>query len=211
MRRSWFLVAAAVLLVLVASIGVWKASGNDTRRAAALGALKEPVAMSWRGEWAKDGEYRGGEVVSYEGAAYVAEGENTAREPDPAACGADCPWALMAAQGGGSGPAGADGAAGPPGPPGPPGPQGPRGDRGPGPGLTGRAVAVASATSTCTHRDGLTNLCTSWTHPQAIATCPPGKVAVSGSGGSQYDIDSWRGTPSDGGQVTVSVLCFDGG
>ena len=121
MKKSWFLVAAAVPLVLVASIGFWKVSGNDARSVGALGPLKEPVPLSWRGEWAKDSDYAGGEVVSYQGVSYVAETANSAREPDPSGCGADCPWSVL-------GQAGSGGA---PGPVGPQGPKGDQGDRGP--------------------------------------------------------------------------------
>ena len=125
LKKSWFLVAAAVPLVLVASIGVWKVSGNDARTVGALGPLEEPVPLSWRGEWSERFEYAGGEVVSYQGVSYVAETANSAQEPGSSDCRGDCPWSAL-------GQAGSGGTAGPAGPPGPPGPKGDTGNPGPG-------------------------------------------------------------------------------
>jgi hypothetical protein len=220
MRKSWFLVAAAVPLVLVASIGVWKVSGNDARRVGALGPLREPVPLSWRGEWAKDFDYAGGEVVSYQGAAYVAETQNSAREPEPSGCGADCPWSALgqAGSGGTAGPAGPPGPQGSPGAQGQPGPPGPKGDRGPGPGLTGRQIiSVTSDRSTCTSysTNAITGsrTCLNWTHPQVTASCPPGKVWVYGTlNGAplNQELATYVATAPDDGAAWIRLICFDG-
>ena len=216
MKKSWFLVAAVVPLVLVASIGVWKVSGNDARRVGALGPLKEPVPLSWRGEWAKDFDYTGGEVVAYQGAAYVAEMQNSAREPDPSGCGQDCPWSALG-QAGSGGTAGPAGPPGPQGAPGPPGPPGPKGDRGPGPGLTGRQIVSAQTersecTSYSTNSIGQRS-CTNWTHPQVSLSCPPGKTwvyAQTNQGPITVAIDTWTVSAPDDASGWVRLTCFDG-
>lgn len=95
MKRSWFVIAAAIPLVAIASVVVWKASGDDSRRQAALGE-GEAVALSWRGDWAAEADYSAGNVVSHEGASYVAEGEKLSTpKPDCSECG----WTVMAAEG----------------------------------------------------------------------------------------------------------------
>jgi hypothetical protein len=83
-----------VVLVAVGSVGAWKLSGSE-RRAGALGPIDEPIALTWRGEWAKDSKYDVGQVVSYEQSSYVAEAATSGESPDAK----DGPWALMAARG----------------------------------------------------------------------------------------------------------------
>lgn len=163
MKKSWFVIAAAIPLVLIGSIAVWQLSGNDARRVGAIGAADEPVALMWRGAWDAEAKYAPGQVVSFNRAAYVAEQVNAGSEPNPW-CEDDCRWALMSAEGpqgpkGDAGPAGPKGDAGPAGPmgdagaqgtqgsPGPPGPQGPQGIQGPqGPkGDNGDSVTSSSA------------------------------------------------------------------
>ncbi len=73
MKKS-LLVVLAVVLVAVVSIAVWKSSDNGSRRQGALES-REAVALSWRGDWSSETEYAAGNVVSYRGASYVAEGE----------------------------------------------------------------------------------------------------------------------------------------
>jgi hypothetical protein len=99
MKKSWFVIAAAIPLVAIGSAAVWLVSGNDPRRIGALEALKEPVPLAWRGSWSADLRYAAGEVVSYRGVAYVAEREAGGEIPDPAACGGDCPWTAMGSKG----------------------------------------------------------------------------------------------------------------
>lgn len=87
MKKSWIVIAAAIGLVIVGSVAVWKSSGDDSRRQGALGN-NEDVALSWRGDWAADAEYARGNVVSYEGISYVATGEKLAEAPQP--CTGEC-------------------------------------------------------------------------------------------------------------------------
>jgi hypothetical protein len=85
---------ALVTFVAVGSVGVWKATGDD-RRVGAIGPLEEPVALAWRGAWTEAGKYDAGQVVSFEGASYVAEAPNDGLKPNAK----EGPWALMAAAG----------------------------------------------------------------------------------------------------------------
>jgi hypothetical protein len=80
--------------VLIGSVGVWMASGDD-RRVGAISALEEPVALSWRGAWTESAKYDVGQVVSFEGGSYVAEAPNDGLKPGAK----EGPWALMAAPG----------------------------------------------------------------------------------------------------------------
>lgn len=93
-------------------------SGDNGRIPAALSASREPVAMSWRGEWSEGEKYDVGHVVTFEGSTYVAE-EATDSKPD-SQCSGDCVWSLFNLSGP-EGPAGPQGSAGPQGPQGPAG------------------------------------------------------------------------------------------
>ncbi len=92
MKKSWIVMAAAIPLVGLASIAVWKVSGDDSRRQGALGST-EAVTLSWRGDWSAEAEYSPGNVVSHEGASYVAEGEKLA-SPNPEC--SECGWTRLA-------------------------------------------------------------------------------------------------------------------
>jgi hypothetical protein len=85
---------SVVVLVAVGSVGAWKLSGGE-RRAGALGPIEEPIALTWRGEWAKDAKYDAGQVVSYEGSSFVAEAAASGEVPNAK----EGPWVLMAAKG----------------------------------------------------------------------------------------------------------------
>jgi hypothetical protein len=79
------------------------------------------AGLTWRGEWAVDGEYVSGDAVQHLGSSYtIAEG-NTGTEPPNA------PWQLLAS----AGAEGEDGATGATGPQGPTGAQGVQGAQGP--------------------------------------------------------------------------------
>jgi len=93
-------------LVAIGSVGVWKLSDAD-RNIGALGPLEKPVPLSWRGSWTDETRYDVGQVVSYEGASYVAEAANGGQVPNAK----EGPWALMAATGlqGAQGPTGSFG------------------------------------------------------------------------------------------------------
>jgi hypothetical protein len=91
--KTLLAVVAAIALVAVVSIAVWKSSDDGPRRQGVLEG-SEAVALSWRGDWNADVQYVRGNVVSYEGVSYVAEGEKVGK-PD-AEC-AECGWALLAA------------------------------------------------------------------------------------------------------------------
>lgn len=94
MKRSWFVIAGAGVLVVIGSIAVLRSSGEDSRRQGALGG-GEPVALSWRGDWSAEAEYTAGSVVTYDGASYVAEGEKLST-PNPGC--AECGWARLATE-----------------------------------------------------------------------------------------------------------------
>ena len=68
-------------LVAIGSVGVWKLSDAD-RNIGALGPFEEPVPLSWRGSWTDETRYDVGQVVSYEGASYVAEAANGGQVPN---------------------------------------------------------------------------------------------------------------------------------
>lgn len=91
MKKSWILILGAIPLVAIASVVVWKASGDDSRRQGALGS-DEAVALSWRGDWSAETEYAQGNVVSHEGTSYVADGE----KPEiPRANCEGCGWTVV--------------------------------------------------------------------------------------------------------------------
>jgi hypothetical protein len=90
--KKWIVIVAAIPLAVLASIAVWKLAGDDSRRQGALGS-SEAVTLSWRGDYAAEAEYAPGNVVSYEGSSYVAEGEKLST-PKPE-CG-DCGWTRLA-------------------------------------------------------------------------------------------------------------------
>jgi hypothetical protein len=121
MKKAWFVIVAAIPLVVVGSIAVWELSGSDTRRVGALQPLEEPVPLSWRGAWSESAKYQPGEVVSLEGVTFVAQSDVAETQPDPW-CEDDCMWAALSPRA----------TEGPPGPPGPPGPQGTQGPPGSG-------------------------------------------------------------------------------
>lgn len=117
MKKPWSLVLAVVPLVVIGSVAVWQVSGSD-RRIGAITAASEPVPLSWRGPYSGDAAYAPGQVVSFDGASYVADQETKGEKPG--CSGAKCPWSLMASRGA-PGPAGSQGAAGPQGVEGPAG------------------------------------------------------------------------------------------
>jgi hypothetical protein len=94
MKKSWILVSAAIAVVAVGSVAVLATSGDDSRRQGALGEA-DSVALSWHGDWSEEVEYARGNVVSHEGASYVADGEKFAA---PAPDCADCGWTLVGAE-----------------------------------------------------------------------------------------------------------------
>ena len=55
----------------------------------------ERLAMSWCGAWSPETKYTPGDVVSFDGLAYVAEREVAETKPDPW-CEDDCRWAPLA-------------------------------------------------------------------------------------------------------------------
>ncbi len=214
MKRTLLVLAVALPFVVIGTVGVWQLAGDDTRRVGALGPLSEPIALAWRGEWSPDAKYAPGQVVAYDGSAYVAETE-TDLSPDPTQCEKECPWVSLAIGG-----AGTAGPQGPKGDPGAKGDPGPKGDRGPGPGLTGRQIVSAqSAPSTClgysTNQLTGQRTCTGWTHPEVTATCPPGKVWVYGvtseGYGLQHSGQSWTVAARNDSVAWIQLTCFDGG
>jgi hypothetical protein len=89
-------------------------------QATEIAALKDAVALTWRGDWQDGTEYSRLDLVHFEGSTYVATGDTSGTEsPADTAL-----WALLAA-------GGETGAEGPQGPQGPEGPQGPQGIEGP--------------------------------------------------------------------------------
>jgi hypothetical protein len=99
MKRAWFVLAAAIALVVIGSVAVWQLSGDDPR-IAAVTAADEPVALTWRGPWSADARYTAGQVVSHGGSSYVASRTSSGSPPDTA-CVLDCAWAVMARRGAG--------------------------------------------------------------------------------------------------------------
>jgi hypothetical protein len=93
MKRSWFVIAAAIPLVAIGSIVVWQLAGSD-RTVGALSGPTAPVALSWRGDWSAQVAYGPGDLVSHEGAGFIAESESTGSAPDPQ-CASACPWILF--------------------------------------------------------------------------------------------------------------------
>lgn len=106
MKRSWWVIAAAVPLVVIGSVAIWQLSGDD-RRIGAVTASSEPVGLSWRGPWSSEASYQPGQVVAFDGSSYVAQAESKGTKPTNQDA-----WALMASRGA----QGQTGAAGPPGP-----------------------------------------------------------------------------------------------
>lgn len=100
MKKSWLVIAAAIGLVLIASVAVLKTSGEDSRRQGALGT-DEPVTLEWHGDWNAETQYPAGSVVAYEGASYVAEGEGEKLSTPEPEC-AECGWTVMALEGAGA-------------------------------------------------------------------------------------------------------------
>lgn len=92
MKKSWIVMAAAIPLVVFASMALWKLAGDDSRRQGAIGS-SDAVALSWRGDYVAEAEYAPGNVVSHEGSSYVAEGEKLST---PSAECAECGWARLA-------------------------------------------------------------------------------------------------------------------
>jgi hypothetical protein len=92
MRAVKHLLAALLLaLVVTGCMG-----DSDERRTAAIGE-DEAETLSWRGEWTAEAEYQPGEVVTHDGATFVAV-TPTAEAPDPR-CETDCVWNVMAETG----------------------------------------------------------------------------------------------------------------
>ncbi len=162
MRKVMLTLVAGAAVLTLGSVAFWQLSGDGTRRQGALAATIDPVPLSWRGAWTAEARLAPGEVVSYEGSAYVAQ-EDTSGVAPRCAGQPDCPWALVAARGpqGPTGPQGPQGATGPPGPAGP---------------LSG--VEVVSGSYVYTPPGGLT---------KTTVSCPPGKKAI---GGGFYNLGS---------------------
>jgi hypothetical protein len=91
MKKSLIVIAAAIGLVVIASVAVLTTSGDDSRRQGALGG-DEPVTLSWGGDWNAEKAYTPGSVVTHDGGSYVAEGEKLST-PKPDCI--DCGWTLM--------------------------------------------------------------------------------------------------------------------
>jgi hypothetical protein len=100
MKKSWFVIAAAIGLVVIASVAVLRTSGEDSRRQGALGT-DEPVTLEWHGDWNAEAQYTAGSVVIHEGASYVAEGEGEKLSTPEPEC-TDCGWTVMALEGAGA-------------------------------------------------------------------------------------------------------------
>jgi hypothetical protein len=77
MKKTWIVVAAAIPLVLIALVAVFKVSDDGVRRQGAL-TDQDGVNLTWRGDWSEKAEYAAGNVVTHEGVSYVAEGEKLA-------------------------------------------------------------------------------------------------------------------------------------
>jgi hypothetical protein len=120
MPKIMLTLAAGAAVVTLGSVALWQLSGDGPRRQGALAATIDPVPLSWRGAWTAEARLAPGEVVSYEGSAYVAQEDTSGVEPRCVGK-SGCPWALVAARGpqGPTGPQGTQGPAGPPGPAGP--------------------------------------------------------------------------------------------
>lgn len=185
MKKSWFVIAAAIPLVVVGSIGVWQLSGNDARRIGQLGPLSDPVPLSWRGEWSSEMSYRPGEVVSFEGSSYVAESEVTGTSPGSTRlCGRlrdeGCPWAAMMV--------GLTGR------------------------LDLHENKKSECTSTVRKNvPGPAQYeCIAWSTVEANAVCPAGKVPTSGAGQTKLP-NGWVSGSSTGGWAEAWAICYDGG
>jgi Collagen triple helix repeat (20 copies)/IPT/TIG domain len=110
------------------------------------------MGFQFRGAWTPGASARAGDVMAYNGSAYVAVNATSTMTPPP-----NADWTLFVAEGapgeagpqgtkgdtGATGAAGAQGTQGPPGPPGPPGPQGPQGL----PGTFDPSKVIANGTS----------------------------------------------------------------
>jgi opacity protein-like surface antigen len=92
MKKTLLVILAAVALVAVSSVAVWKSSDNGPRRQGALEG-GDAVALSWRGDWSDSAEYARGNVVAVEGVSYVAEGEKLAK---PEVGCSECGWTELA-------------------------------------------------------------------------------------------------------------------
>jgi hypothetical protein len=95
MKKFWFVIAAAIPLVVVGSVAVWMLSDGGARRQGALVAPSDPVSMAWRGGWSERTTYAVGEVVSAGDATYLAAKKNIAVDPT-SECASDCSWTLLA-------------------------------------------------------------------------------------------------------------------
>ncbi len=212
MKKSWFVVAAAIPLVVFGSIVVWQVSGSDARRTAGLDPSKEPVPVSWRGSWSAEESYAGGQMVSHQGSAYLAETDTAGVNPDPNECAKECPWVPL------GGAAGTPGPQGPPGPKGDGGAPGAKGDPGPsgtGP-VTGRQV-ITKQGERCIDEVQLPGsplpICNEFAPgPEATVACPAGKVATGGGGGERSEPrgNGWYARNPGLTPVTVYVVCVNG-
>lgn len=121
MKRSLLVAPSVIALAIFTALATPQLWGDGSRRVAALAATGDPVAMSWRGSWDAETKYQPGEIVSLDGATYIAATESAETRPDAEECEGDCPWAPLATAGstGPAGPAGPDGPAGPSGTPAP--------------------------------------------------------------------------------------------
>ncbi len=161
------------------------------------------VVQQWqyRGKWSANKNYRAGDVVRFSGASYVALRTSTGKKPTNKTF-----WGLLARDGstgaagaaGPAGPKGETGAKGATGPEGPTGPQGPTGPLGPtgvaGPtGATGPAgVSGYEQVTETTQVFPGTNNPPNPSDP-IRATCPAGKVVLSGGATFSSTTPAWIG------------------
>jgi hypothetical protein len=94
MKKTWIAIAAAIPVAALLSVVAWQAVEDDSRRQGALGS-GEAVALAWRGDYSAEVEYQPGDVVSIEGATYVAAEEKLA---EPTLECVDCGWALLGSE-----------------------------------------------------------------------------------------------------------------
>lgn len=188
MKKSWFVIAAAIGLVAIGSIAVLQLSGDDARRTAALAEVRaDPIPLSWRGAWSSDQKYEPGEVVFLDGSSYVAENEQAnGMSPDEPCAGAGCPWSLMSSKG----EEGAQGPTGPPGSDGAPGAHGAAGQKG------DKGDPCPAGDPACVGEDGVS--VTSAAEPTGT-NCANGGSKFTAVNGVTYACNGAPGTGGGGG------------
>jgi hypothetical protein len=154
------------------------------------------LGFTFRGEWDATTQYRENDVVTEEGRAFVARGDNVAVDPATAAQVSGGAWALMAAKGdvgptgpqGDQGPQGLIGPVGPQGPAGAPGatgPTGPSGTTGQGAGSVVSTSQLTLTTAALTDIPGLSLGANVATATSALVVSSDGGVQVSSTTGGQ--------------------------